>query len=340
MTVVESLPKLPVLLIYGLDPSWTPAEQDEADRESRRLGHAMRRRGHSVRFQPVCDPDLAAVLSGYEPQDVLVFNWCEAVPGIERSEALVAETLEGLSFTYTGSSAKTLKLSYDKARVNRLLEAAGVATPQWKVLNSPTANGWDCFPAIVKPAREHCSLGVDEGAVVTDRDEFRRRVEYVLKTFGQPALVEDFIDGREFHVSLWGNEFVEVLPPVEMDFSSFDDIHKRLCSYEAKFEPGSEAYTKIKSYVPARLTDDEVAALETACIAAYRALGCRDYGRVDVRLRDGVFYVLDVNPNADISAEASLALAAEKAGYSYGALGSRVIEFAAQRHAEALAPHQ
>jgi D-alanine-D-alanine ligase len=336
MIVVETCMELPVLLVYGIDPSWTETEREEADRESRRLGHALRRQGHSVNLLPVRDSDLRGALSPYKPSDVVVFNWCEGVPGLNGSEALVAKTLERLRFTYTGSTHKTLSLSYDKARVKRRLEARGVPTPKWKVLTSPDANGWDCFPAIVKPAREHCSIGVDEGAVVSNADELRRRTAYVLDTFQQPALIEDFIDGSEFHVPLWGSDHLEMLPPVEMDFSYFDDFHERLCSYDAKFTPESKAYQKIKTFVPARLNGDEMAKLEEVSKAAYLALGCRDYGRIDVRTRDGIFYVLDVNPNADISADASVALAAGKAGYCYGKLGSRVLEFAARRHPQRL----
>jgi D-alanine-D-alanine ligase len=300
----------------------------------------MRRQGHSVRVLPVSDGDLAGALAEFDPGEVLVFNWCEDLPGVERSEVLVAETLEKLQFTYTGASPRALKLSYDKPRVKRLLEARGIPTPRWKLLRTPDAGGWDDFPAIVKPAWEHCSIGVDAGAVVSDRAELEQRAAYVLDEHRQPALVEDFVDGREFHVPLWGNEDVEVLPAVEMDFSAFADMHQRLCSYDAKFVPDSEAYRKIKSYVPARLTTDELAELESVSKAAYEALGCRDYGRIDARLRDGVFYVLDVNPNADISADASIALAAGKVGYCYGALGSRVVRMAAERHAQNLAPHQ
>ncbi|NUQ64111.1 MAG: D-alanine--D-alanine ligase [Pirellulales bacterium] len=332
--------ELPILLIYAIDPLWTPAERAEVDRESRRLGFAMRRQGHSVRFLPVGDRDLHSALSPYQPGNVLVFNWCEGLPGIGRSDALVAETLEKLQFTYTGASSEALELSYDKPRVKNLLEAHGVPTPRWKVAQSADIHDWDVFPAIVKPAWEHCSVGVDDGAVVSGIAELRHRAAYVLDRLRQPALIEDFIDGREFHVPLWGNQDVEALPAVERDFSGLDDMHKRLCSYEAKFAPESEAYQKIRTYVPARLSGDEMESLESVAIAAYRLLGCRDYGRVDIRLRDGVFYVIDVNPNADISADASIALAAGKAGYCYGAMGSRMLQFAAQRHPQNLAPHQ
>jgi D-alanine-D-alanine ligase len=280
----------------------------------------------------VYDSDLRGALSPYKPSDVVVFNWCESVPGLNGSEALVAKTLERLRFTYTGATHKTLSLSYDKARVKRRLESRGIPTPKWRLLTSPEADGWDRYPAIVKPAREHCSIGVDRGAVVCSAEELRQRTNFVLDTYRQPALVEDFIDGAEFHVPIWGGDQLEMLPPVEMDFSYFDDFHERLCSYDAKFTPESKEYQKIKTYVPARLTAEEMSKLEDVSKAAYLALGCRDYGRIDVRTRDGVFYVIDVNPNADISADASLALAAGKAGYCYGKLGSRVVQFAAQRH--------
>lgn len=326
---------LPILLVYGIDPSWSEQERSEADRESRRLGHALRRQGHSVNLLPVYGSNLRAALSTYNPSNVVVFNWCEGIPGLDRSEALVARTLERLRFTYTGAPPKTLSLSYDKGRVKRRLESRGIPTPKWKLLTSPDVAGWDRYPAIVKPAREHCSIGVDRGAVVSSAEELLQRVKFVLETHRQPALVEDFIDGPEFHVPIWGSEELEMLPPVEMDFSYFDDYHERLCSFDAKFTPESREYQKIKSHVPARLSAEEMAKLEEVSKAAYRALECRDYGRIDVRSRDGVFYVIDVNPNADISADASLAVAAAKAGYCYGKMGSRVVEFAVRRHREA-----
>lgn len=332
MTELRDVKKLPVLLLYDIDPQWSEAEREQANRACRRLGYAMRRRGHSVRFLPVTDPDLQSILAGYDPRDVIVFNYCEALPGVERGEAGVAEMLERLRFTYTGASADVLKRCYDKPLVKRLLESQGVPTPAWKLFQSPAEGGWNCFPAIVKPACEHCSFGIDAGAVVLDPGQLTQRVSYVLETFQQPAIVEDFVDGREFHVPIWGNDRPEMLPPVEIDFSALDNLCDRLCSYDAKFIPESAAYRKIKSWAPARLSPGELSQLEAASKAAYRSLDCRDYGRIDVRLREGVFYVLDVNPNADLSFDASLALAAEKAGYCYGALGSRVLELALERH--------
>ncbi|MBU1150540.1 MAG: hypothetical protein KJ800_06290, partial [Proteobacteria bacterium] len=212
------------------------------------------------------------------------------------------------------------------------LSKAGIPTPTWRLYDRPQADGWNQFPAIVKAANEHSSEGLTRESVVMNEEELSARVAYVLKTYDQPALVEDFIDGREFHVSLWGNGTIDMLPPAEMDFSQFKDVHDRLCTYDAKFVPGSESYEGIKTLLPALLGADDLRTLKRVCQAAYRAIGCRDYGRIDLRIRDGVFYVLDVNPNADISADASLACAAELAVYSYGEMGSRIVRLAANRH--------
>lgn len=329
------------VLLYDIDPAWAPEDRAASERESRRLGHALRRQGHSVSFAPVMDEDLSGVLTAYDPREALVLNWCESLPGVPRSEPLVPEILDDLSFTYTGSSAETLQLSYDKARVKHLLEEYEIPTPRWAVFGRRDKVRWDKgFPAIVKPALEHCSYGVGPESVVMSERELRQRVTHVVRAFDQPALVEVFIDGREFHVALWGNDSVEMLPPVEMDFSAMGDIHERLCSYDAKFEPNSRAYREIKTVVPARLEPEAYKELERISRAAYRAVGCRDYGRIDIRLKDGVFYVLDVNPNADISADASVAVAAGKMGYCYGAMGRRVLELAAKRLGQNRAPHQ
>lgn len=322
----------PVLLLHNIDPSWGAADTDEALRQVAELEAALRAEGHAVTTVTVSDADLASCLHGYDPQRYVVFNWCEELPGVARGDAVVAEALEALRYAYTGSPSTVLGLSWDKPRVKRLLSRHGLATPCWKVYEHADVEGWECFPAIVKPAQEHCSLGVTGEAVVLNEAELRRRVAYVLGTFQQPALVEDFIDGREFHVSLCGNGTVRMLPPAEMDFSVLADVHDRLCTFDSKFTPGSRLYEQIELRVPAQLTPAEYAALERTALAAYQALGCRDYARLDIRLRDGVFYVLDVNPNPDISSETSTAYAAQAAGFSYGRLIGELVGLAAERH--------
>ncbi len=324
---------LPVLLLHNVDPAWPPDDRRRATGATEQLESALADVGHPVTSLPVFDADIASVLSPYHPDDAIVFNWCEELPGVLHSEALVAEHLEGLNFVYTGSGPETLAQCADKLGVKHLLREAGIPTPSYHFFESPKRNAWRHFPAIVKPSLEHCSIGITPESVVMTEEELLRRVEYVIDRYDQPALVEDFIDGREFRVSIWGNSQLVVLPPVEMDFSAFEDVRDRLCTYDAKFVPESAHYRKIETILPAALTEAERRRLERVSRLTSRALGCRDYARMDIRLRNGIFFVLDVNPNADISFDASMAFAAEEAGYSYGAMGSYIARLAARRHA-------
>jgi len=324
--------KIPVVLLYNIEPDWTAAEKEEAAGHSRKLGLALLEAGFPTVFVPVADENLEGRLGFFDPAGHIVFNWCESLPGISHSEWMVAGRLEAMGFTFTGAGSETLALAQDKARVKALLDAACIPTPAWRVFHLGEAVRWERFPAIVKPIHEHCSAGISRDSVALDEGELARRVPFILEAYRQPALVEDFIDGREFHVSVWGNEELTVLPAAEMDFAFFKDVKDRLCGHEAKFIPGSEAYEKIETRLPAPLAPEEQTALENVCRAAYRAIGCRDYARMDVRLRNGVFYILDVNPNADISHDASMACAAEVAGISYGRMGGAIVQMAARRH--------
>ena len=323
---------LPVLLLHNMSPDWTPEESREAEQDVSMLGDALAGLGHQVELLAVEDERLAGRLESYDPRDHIVFNWCEELPGVPRSEPEVAAVLERLGFVFTGSPSNVLSLSHDKPQVKRILEEWNLPTPPWAVFGEPGADGWDIFPAIVKAAHEHCSIGISPESVVTSPAELEGRIAFILDEHKQPALVEQFIDGREFHVSAWGNGRVTMLPVAEMDYGALTDIRDRLFTYEAKYVPGSRLYETIDLRVPAELDPSARSALEQIVLATYRATGCRDYGRIDVRLRDGIFYVLDVNPNPDINAQTSLTYAAAEEGYSYGEMGSRIVNLAAARH--------
>jgi D-alanine-D-alanine ligase len=321
-----------VVVVHNIDPSWAPADTAEVLATVRQLVTALGAQGHRIFEAPVRGLDLAAALAPFDPGDHIVLNWCEELPGMPHSDAQVVTILEELGYTYTGSPSTVLSLSWDKAAVKSILNQHAVPTPWWNVFSTDDVEAWQRFPAIVKPAFEHCSVGVDSNAVVLDQKGLRQRVAYVRDVFAQPALVEDFIDGREFHVTLWGNGRIHMLPPAEMDFSAFVDVRDRLCTFDSKFTPGSRHYEGVELRIPAAMTAAELDALHLTAEAAYRSMGCRDYARMDLRLRDDVFYVLDVNPNPDISPDTSLAYAAEAAGMSYGAFASRLVRLAAARH--------
>jgi D-alanine-D-alanine ligase len=332
MPPINARTDLPVLLVYDLDRTYSESEAQEAEGLLGQLASALGEVGHAVTSLPVCGPNWINDLANLDSRDWVVLNWCDGVPGAAYSEAHIARELRAAGFTYTGSHYPVLKMSWDKPYVKRLLERWGLPTPRWRLYDRPFTDDWDSFPAIVKPSHEHSSLGLTHDAVVLTSEALCERVAYVLDTFHQPALVEDFIDGREFHVTVWGNHTLQVLPPAEMDFAAFSDVHDRLCTFDAKFTPGSRPYEQIGLLLPALLQEAELAALQEVALAAYQALGCRDYARLDIRLRGGIFYVLDVNPNCDISPNVSMALAAAMEGYSYGGMLSRIVNLAAMRH--------
>jgi D-alanine-D-alanine ligase len=325
--------KVPVILLYNVDPLWSSDEQAEVERLSVQLADAMASVGHPTTRLPVRGSDLPSLLRTFLPGEQIVFNWCDDLPDTPKSESLVPGILDSLGFAFTGADASALKLSWNKRTMKETLARCGIPTPAWRIYEEPCADGWAWYPAIVKAACEHCSEGLTRDSVVMTEAELEARIAHVMETYKQPALVEDFVDGREFHISLWGNGAIEMLPPAEMDFSAFGDIRDRLCTYDSKFVPGSAHYEGIHTVLPAALSKAETASLKRVCQAAYRAIGCRDYGRIDLRMRNNLFYVLDVNPNADISADASFACAAELAGYSYGETVSRIVRLAAARHA-------
>jgi D-alanine-D-alanine ligase len=324
--------ELPVLVIYNLDSAWDRYEKRNQTIEVRRMRSSLDQLGHPVSLLKISDDKLHETLSDYQPNEWIIMNLCEEIPGQPHSEAEVAAALEQRNMVYTGSSPETISNCENKHYVKQTLVEHGLPTPLWRIYEKPSAANWKKFPAIVKPANEHCSLGISSESVVLDRTELERQIDFVIRSFDQPAIVEDFIDGREFHVSLIGNDPLLMLPPAEMDYSRCTDIHDRLCTYDAKFKPGSKHYEIIGTQIPARLTAWELGDLERICVECFRVFECRDYARLDIRLRNGVFYVLDINPNPDISSNASMAYAAKHIGISFGELGSRLIRLAASRH--------
>ncbi len=323
---------IPVILLHNIDPRWDAPDIELVLKDVKIMNDALVAEGHPVIDLPVLSPDLVKSLRPYDPDGHIVLNWCEEIPTQPKSEVDVVALLEELSYTYTGSPSDVLALSWDKMKVKRILQEKGLSTPHGALLKKEEADRWDRFPAIVKPAREHGSTGVTADAVVMDRRELRARIAYIETTYRQPALVEEFIEGRELHVTVWGNGRLEMLPPAEMNFSAFTETRRHLCTYDSKFKPGSEDFEKIELTVPAVLDDAQLRQLEQLSVGSYRAIGCRDYARIDLRLRNDTFYVLDINPNADLSPETSTVFAAASTGRSYGRFVSGLVNLAAHRH--------
>ncbi len=333
MTVTGSgeQPLWPVVLLYNVDSTWTATESQEAEQYIMTMADALARHGHAVEPVPVRQ-DVAGPLQRFDPCERIVFNWCEGIDGVPRSFDLIPPVLEELGFAYTGSNAWTLAMSQDKVVAKAILDRLHIPTPAWRAARRPCdIDDWDIFPAIAKPAAEHCSFGITEGAVVSNADELRERVEWLQQSFGGQVLVEDYIEGREFNISIWGNGDPSPLPLYEIDFSDISDPYERVVNFDAKWTKGSFLFEHTPARCPAVVEEDLGERIRRVAMAAYRALHVRDYGRVDIRVRDGQPYVLDVNSNPDVTIDGGFAKTAAVAGYDYGAMASRIVNLAARR---------
>ena len=198
--------QLRVVVLHNHDNSWDEADIQESINELHGMTTALEAHGCQVRTAQV-HHSVRAVLdnSDCDPRKWLVFNWCEGYADRPWDYAGVTDELDQLRYVYTGASSWTLRMTEDKRVSRRLLMQAGVPLPPGTIADTPHEVAWDIYPAIVKPVNQHGSYGIDRGAVVRDERELRRRIEYVRDTFDSAALIEEFIEGREFHVTVWGN---------------------------------------------------------------------------------------------------------------------------------------
>lgn len=323
-------PRYRVILLHNVMTDWNTVDSELCELAVERMRLALVEQGFEVIPAPV-HTDVAEPLRGLDPREHLVLNWCEGLDGEPNAYYKIPPVLEELGFAYTGSDARALETTADKSVVKRYLLRNRVATPVSQFFDRAEHNGWERYPALVKPTIEHGSFGITPEAVVDTPGQLEQRVEYVLDTWHQPALVEDFIDGPEVNASIWGNGKLSVLPLSMLDFSAFSDYHQRLVSYDVKWAPDTEAFRLNPVICPAELEPSLKVRIERTAKSAYRALRLRDYGRIDMRVRDGIPYVLDVNSNPDLTIDAGFARSVRAAGYDYSQGISRILQLAAER---------
>lgn len=264
----------------------------------------------------------------------LVFNACESLADDSRLEVTAAWLLERLGVPFSGSPYVALRHCLFKVETSQLLRRSGVRVPRTHRVHSPDALPLVEYPVIVKPEREDGSLGIDRHSVVHEPKHLAERVAYVVRTFHQPAVVQQYIEGRELSVSLLGWPVPRVLPLGEIAFSSLPEGHPRILTYASKWveDAAENRGTESIAAVLRPMLLRRVAAMGRR---AFEVLGLRDYGRVDFRLdAAGVPYVIDVNPNCDLSIDGGFARAARRAGLSYTALLWEVLRGALRRRAD------
>src|ERR1700757_2435020 len=230
----------------------------------------------------------------------LVFNLTESYAGHDTMDKNIAAYLELLQVPYTGGGPQALYLAPDKALAKKIFDFHKIKTPDFATsYKGLTDHSHDIeFPLIVKPVSEDGSIGIDNGSVVDSVKELMERIHYIHEEFDSPALIEEYIEGREIYAAILGNDDPEVLPLIELDLSKLPKGTPRIAGQDVKFEKDTEAYKLTKSAPVEDMDEEATQKLQDTALKAYRACKLRDYGRIDMRVDEkGGIYVIEANPN-------------------------------------------
>ncbi|MDO8634836.1 MAG: ATP-grasp domain-containing protein [Dehalococcoidia bacterium] len=263
----------------------------------------------------------------------LVFNIAEGRGNYKGREAQVPSILEMLDIPYVGSDPQCLSICLDKPLTKQLVEAAGIYTPRWQVINRENELkklSWDDFPfpVFVKPAYEGSSKGIRTGSRADNVEQMASLVTRLLEGYQQPALVEEFIPGDEITVGIIGNAspkvlgIMRVIPRKEGEFFVYSLEVKRDWENLVEYE------------CPAKLKPEILSKIRESALKIFEVLGCRDFARMDFRLRkDGKPYFLEINPLPGLNPHSGdLPIMSGKAGISYNELISAIFNAALERY--------
>jgi len=299
---------------------------DSIEETLRSLGYSSRR----IPFTRELDLFLAELRE--DPVD-MVFNLCETVDEDPMFSGHAAAVLELLGIPFTGSSSLAINYTMDKVMTKRILKACGIRTPKYLIYDGfPHFNaGYLTFPVIVKPRFEDASIGIDQESVFGSEVALKKDLGSFYERFGS-LLVEEYIGGREFNVSLFGYPAANVMPIAEIDFSAFPgDIH-RIVGYRAKWDESSPEYHNAVRRFPRDIPAPLHQSLEKIARECFHIFMLRDYVRVDIRTdRRNNPYVLEINANPCISPDAGFVASLEHAGVNYTEMVRRFLEFMSLR---------
>jgi D-alanine-D-alanine ligase len=272
--------------------------------------------------------DIDLLADEFDVDDLLVFNLCEHLKGVVKDDHKIATRMDLLGIQYTGAGPATLHVSLNKSRTKRILEHHLIPTAPHGLFEHDKQRSSVPLPAIVKPVAEDASMGITRDSVVFNNKKLQEQVQYVLDVYRQPAIVEEFIAGREFNVGVWGNGHTHVLPIAELNYDQWSDPYQQFLHYDAKWNPDCKEYQTMPVMCPAPVDAPVAKRIRDVAYRAFQALGCRDYARVDMRLRDGVPYVLEVNANPCLAHDAGFPNAAREAGYTYPYMTKQIADWA------------
>jgi len=304
------------------------------DKDVDQVVEALTAGGHEATVLGV-HRDLHALIDGLtKPKPELVFNLFENFGKVRFGAVGVVGLLDLLEVPYVGGGPGEFFVQQDKAVTKKLLAFERVQFPDFAVFarGSEFETGGNLrMPLFVKPLTMDASIGIESNSLVDNTRDLLRRISTIHTRIKDDALVEEYIDGRELHVGLIGNQRPEVLPPIEIDFTGMPDGLPHILGGKAKWDVDSPEYKGTKS-VLAELAPDLRAKVDQAALAAYRALRVRDYGRVDLRVTAaGEVFVIEVNASCYLERESEYALAAQAAGMTQAKLVNRIVDCATER---------
>jgi D-alanine-D-alanine ligase len=270
----------------------------------------------------------------------IILNFVEALAGDVNFESHIAGAFEILDIEFTGNRALTLGNCLDKLKTKQILRALGVRTPRHFLARCgrfpAEADVKLKYPLILKLNKEDASIGISENSVVRDFAGLQAQLDLMFRSFRQDVLVEECLPGRELSAAVLGDR---VLPLSEISYRGLPEGLPRIVTYEAKWAPSSDYYRGTVPVCPAEVDDDLRALIEKKALAAFSALDCRDYARIDFRLsKRDIPHVIDVNPNPDLSPDAGFIRSASHAGIGYEEVLFTLVEFALQRSSASARP--
>jgi D-alanine-D-alanine ligase len=307
-------------------------KKEKPDREE--IFQALTKLGYEPTYM-VLDGRVQSLVAVGRTNGDLIFNLTESYAGDDTKDMNIAAYLDLLGCEYTGAGPHALYLAQDKALAKKIFAFHGIRTPYFATsYRGKLDHSHDIsFPLIVKPTSEDGSIGIDASSVVGSVKELMEKIHYIHEEFDAPALIEEYIEGREIYAAILGNENPEALPMVELDLSKLPEGTPRIAGKEVKWETETEAYKVTKSAPVEDLDEEMVKKLSDTAIAAYQALKLRDYGRIDMRLTEkGDVYVIEANPNPWLSTGAEFVMAARKAGKTYNQLVGEIVDLARARY--------
>jgi len=313
-----------VLMHEDLVPPDPLNEQDASGAEWKTeydVVSTLRKLGHDVKPLGV-KSDLGVLRSAIEDwKPHIAFNLLEEFDGVAVYDQNVVSYLELLHVPYTGCNPRGLMLARDKVLSKKLFSFHRIPFPEFMVVplgRMVKRPKWLLFPLIVKSVTEEASHGISQASIVQDDDKLKERVEFIHANVGTGALIERYIEGREFYVGVMGNGHIHVLPVWELIMDKLPDDARRIATERVKWNRTYQTKYGIRSEEARNLPEGKAEEIQHLAKRVYRALGLSGYARIDVRMdAAGQVYVLEANPNPQIAHDEDFSDSAEKDGYTY-----------------------